>query len=603
MSSAATKNSNDDSDVTGASSVAGESGVRDAGSTAAGKARRKDPLIGKTINGRFTILDVIARGGMGKVYRAEQSPLGRICAVKVLNPRYDGEEDPEFQKRFFLEAATAAKLSHANTVTIFDYGRDGDIFYIAMEYIQGRTLYRILRDDGVFHEARVANVLTQVARSLREAHQLGVIHRDMKPANVVVIDNSDDNESLKVLDFGLVKDTADDSEDLTQAGLFMGSPKYMAPEQILGNTVSPATDIYALGVVAFELLTGRVPFDEGASVKTLMAHVNDEPPSLYSVNPNVQVSPQMEAIIRRCMEKSADDRFQSMDELLRALTEVRGGGALTDSLRQAPMVSLQAVQAAANRRSPSWSGPLESGPVSLGPSSAHQRIPDAVTVPPGMPADPSGSLPVLTGAPRTTLPSPPIYQEEDPSSNGKRGLMVAAVLLALGGTAFFVLGRGSQADTKAPTPATTTTAVAETPATPTASPTATATADATAASPDATASADASAAAEDAAPRVVSIDSTPSGAIVRENGKVLCSATPCKITFKGETEAEGKRHKLSFLKDGYNPGSVVLSADATSASKKLRRATAVVRPSPPPSRPTATTTAPKSKPDYKDSPY
>src|SRR4051812_45560969 len=166
-----------------------------------------DPLIGRVISGRFKIVSVIARGGMGKVYRAEQAPLGRICALKVLSPKYDGDRDPEFHKRFFLEAATAAKLTHANTVTIFDYGQEGDdLYYIAMEYIEGRTLHRVLREEGAMNEARVAHIASQVCRSLREAHALGVVHRDLKPGNILVSDRSDERDLVKVLDFGLVKD-------------------------------------------------------------------------------------------------------------------------------------------------------------------------------------------------------------------------------------------------------------------------------------------------------------------------------------------------------------------------------------------------------------
>ncbi|MCA9621407.1 MAG: serine/threonine protein kinase, partial [Myxococcales bacterium] len=194
------------------------------------RGQKRDPMIGRTIAGRFRIKGVIARGGMGKVYHAEQEPLGRACAVKILNPKYDGEDDPEFQRRFFLEASTASKLTHANTVTIFDYGLDEDIYFIAMEYVAGRTLFRVLREDGPLPEARVAKIIAEVGRSLREAHGIGVIHRDMKPANVV-LHESEEGDRLKVLDFGLVKHVEPgQAEDLTQQGLFMGSPKYMAPE-------------------------------------------------------------------------------------------------------------------------------------------------------------------------------------------------------------------------------------------------------------------------------------------------------------------------------------------------------------------------------------
>jgi eukaryotic-like serine/threonine-protein kinase len=267
-----------------------EGGQREVTSSSTGsKAAAPDPLIGRVINGRFKIVSVIARGGMGKVYRAEQSPLGRICALKVLSPKYEGDRDPEFHKRFFLEASTASKLTHPNTVTVFDYGQsDDEIYYIAMEYIEGKTLHRVLREESPFSESRTAHIARQICRSLREAHGIGVVHRDLKPGNVLLVDREDERDHVKVLDFGLVKDT-ESGEDLTQKGLFMGSPKYMAPEQITGGAVSARTDIYALGVMMYEMLSTKVPFDKGASVGTLMSHVHDHVPLMQSHNPQLAI--------------------------------------------------------------------------------------------------------------------------------------------------------------------------------------------------------------------------------------------------------------------------------------------------------------------------
>ena len=226
----------------------------------ASKAGGIDPLIGRAINDRFRITGLIARGGMGKVYRAEQTPLGRLCAVKVLNPNYTGDHDPEFHKRFFLEASIASKLTHPNTVTIFDYGKtDDDIYYMAMELLEGTTLHRAIRESAPFPEDRVAHIGRQICRALREAHSHGVIHRDLKPANIFLVSHGDETDFVKVLDFGLVKNVSESrGEDLTQTGLFMGSPKYMAPEQIQGDRVDARTDIYSLGIIMYEMLTWRV---------------------------------------------------------------------------------------------------------------------------------------------------------------------------------------------------------------------------------------------------------------------------------------------------------------------------------------------------------
>ncbi len=340
-----------------------------------------DPLIGRLINGRFKIVSVIARGGMGKVYKAEQSPLGRLCALKVLSPKYEGDRDPEFHKRFFLEASTAAKLTHANTVTIFDYGQDGDdLYYIAMEYIEGRTLHRTLREEGPMDEGRVALISSQICRSLREAHGLGVVHRDLKPGNILLTDRADERDIVKVLDFGLVKDVTGEAEDLTQAGLFMGSPKYMAPEQILGGEITPRTDIYSLGVMMYEMLAGKVPFDRGASVGTLMAHVNDPLPPLRTVNPKLQASPTMENIVTRCLEKDPSKRFNSMKDLLNALKRIGNeDGALTDTHESMPLARVAASSPPSSGDSlqvgAGGSGPQSlSGPLSITDSGRQQPI-------------------------------------------------------------------------------------------------------------------------------------------------------------------------------------------------------------------------------------
>ena len=291
-------------------------------------AKGQDPLIGRTVNDRYKILSVIARGGMGKVYRAEQAPLGRLVALKVLSPNYQGDSDVEFHKRFFLEASISAKLTHPNTVTVFDYGRtDDDIFYIAMELLEGRTLHRAIRDEGPFLPERAAHIARQICRSLREAHSMNVIHRDLKPANVYLVQHGDENDFVKVLDFGLVKDVEKEGEDLTQTGLFMGSPKYMAPEQIRGERVDGRTDVYALGVLFYEMLTGKVPFDRPNSVNILMAHVHENAPSMNAMLPGTTFAGELEAIVMKAMAKKPDDRYASMDEFANAIKQA-GAGAM-----------------------------------------------------------------------------------------------------------------------------------------------------------------------------------------------------------------------------------------------------------------------------------
>src|SRR5215813_9809627 len=191
-----------------------------------------DPLLDRVLNERFTIVAPIGVGGMGKVYRAIQSPLDRVVAVKVLNPNYANAQDPAFRQRFFLEASLTAKLRHRNTITVLDYGQTSDgIFFIAMEYLEGEPLSQLLAKDAPLHWTRCLQIAQQICRSLREAHKLGIVHRDLKPANVMLL-TEDREDIVKVLDFGLVKSFIREGKttnsEVTSAGMFLGSPQYMA---------------------------------------------------------------------------------------------------------------------------------------------------------------------------------------------------------------------------------------------------------------------------------------------------------------------------------------------------------------------------------------
>ena len=488
-----------------------------------------DPLIGRVINDRFKINALIARGGMGKVYRAEQSPLGRVCAIKVLNPNYAGEHDPEFHKRFFLEASIASKLTHPNTVTIFDYGRtEDDIYYMAMEYLEGHTLHRAIREAGHFPEERAAHIARQICRALREAHSLGVIHRDLKPANIFLVEHGDETDFVKVLDFGLVKNVSGDgkAEDLTQTGLFMGSPKYMAPEQIRGDKVDARTDIYALGIIMYEMITGKVPFDRPNSVNILMAHVNEDAPPMRQMNPSINLSPAIEETVARAMAKDPDQRFRSMDEVLAALKRV-GGGALTATISGVGTGEYRAL-------SGSGSGPQvtsTNGTLSLGSGSSPAFLSPTTSDP--------GSIPSPLAVPSDSPGAP--LMSQPPGRTGSKGMLVAAVVgaLAIAGIIGYVALR--------PTKAATGTAAASTvPATPTAAdptmPTAPTAPIATVISaPTATA----------AALVKVRVNSDPDGASVKEDGVELCSSTPCDILYKGADADPSREHKLTVARNGF----------------------------------------------------
>jgi serine/threonine protein kinase len=284
-----------------------------------------DPLVGKVLCGRFRIVRLLARGGMGKVFEAIQEPLGRQVALKVLDIHGGGDE---FRQRFFKEAATCAKLSHPHTVRIYDYGQTDDgIFFIAMEYLQGRTLHDLLVAEAPLDPLRAIRIFRGMCGALAEAHDTGIIHRDLKPANVYLTDHGDSGDFVKVIDFGLVKEMGVESE-LSRTGNVLGSPLYMSPEQVHGTDVDPRTDVYAVGLMMFTALMGKTAFKRGNPLAVLMAQVQKAPPSFAEANPSVQVSGALEWIVQTCIEKPVDKRFMSMHELLRALKaaekELRG---------------------------------------------------------------------------------------------------------------------------------------------------------------------------------------------------------------------------------------------------------------------------------------
>jgi predicted Ser/Thr protein kinase len=282
---------------------------------------RADPLVGKVLLDRVRIIRPIARGGMGKVYLGEQTRMKRPCAVKVLDARFTGGADAaDFARRFLLEASIASKLAHPHVVTIFDYGETPDGCFIAMEYLEGRSLSEELSKGGRLVPDRAIHIAKQVARALREAHALGVVHRDVKPGNIFLLKQDDDDDFVKVLDFGLVQDSkSSEGRDHASSDMIMGSPRYMAPEQVQGKEIDARADVYSLGAVLYAMLTGHPPFERRTELATMMAQVSDPPPPMASVAADLVLPAGLEAVVMRCLAKNPDDRWGSMEELVTAL--------------------------------------------------------------------------------------------------------------------------------------------------------------------------------------------------------------------------------------------------------------------------------------------
>jgi serine/threonine-protein kinase len=270
--------------------------------------------------GQYRLMRPLGAGGMGEVYLAEHRMLKRACAIKLIHPDQAG--DPHVLARFEREVRMTARLSHWNTVEIFDYGRtdDGTFFYV-MEYLPGLSLEELLERHGPLPAERVVHLLRQTCQGLREAHAIGLIHRDIKPGNVFVAQRGGLYDVAKLLDFGLVKPVAEaSSARLTHEGAISGTPLFMSPEQARGQSdVDARSDIYSLGAVAYALLTGRPPFEGTNPMEVMIAHVRDEVvrPSQHQAD----VPADLERVILRCLAKSPEDRFQDVDSLEQALAE------------------------------------------------------------------------------------------------------------------------------------------------------------------------------------------------------------------------------------------------------------------------------------------
>src|SRR3989338_5558872 len=253
--------------------------------------------------GRYEVLGELGQGAMGVVYKAKDPLIDRVVAIKTINLGLALDEKEEYEGRFYQEAKAAGRLNHPNIVTIYDVGKSGDVAYIAMEFLQGRELRDIMNDVGILPVDQVLDIVAQVAQGLAYAHEHEIVHRDVKPSNIMVVHDG----HVKITDFGIARMAS--SAVHTQTGMVLGSPKYMSPEQVMGKTIDQRSDIFSLGVMLYEMLTGQAPFN-GENVNAIMYQtLNAVPAPPNTLNPAV---PEMaNFILAKALAKKLEDRYQN----------------------------------------------------------------------------------------------------------------------------------------------------------------------------------------------------------------------------------------------------------------------------------------------------
>lgn len=277
---------------------------------------------GTVIANHYEVLSVIGYGASGTVYKVKHLLVDQIRAAKLLHPSFSN--DPKVWRRFQQEAKSSLLLEHPNIVRVYEFGIETKLQqpYMVMDYVSGKPLNTILKEDGPLDETRTCALISEVCYALAHSHSKGVVHRDIKPGNIIVTDES----RTKVVDFGIAKlTTTEEGQHLTKTGEVFGTPLYMSPEQCLGQRVDGRSDVYSLGCVLYECLTGRVPFEGDNSVQTIFKHINDKPERFKSISTKLASLGNLETIVLKCLEKKSDERYQSVDDLLQDLRAFQQG--------------------------------------------------------------------------------------------------------------------------------------------------------------------------------------------------------------------------------------------------------------------------------------
>jgi serine/threonine-protein kinase len=440
-------------------------------------AAHQDPLLGKVLLGRYRPVSVLGEGGMGKVYLAEQKmgTATRKVAIKTLHPELGN--DPQIVARFHRESETVIELRHPNTIQFYDFGElDDGTLIIVMEYIQGKPLAKVLEEEGAIEPKRAENIVIQICGSLREAHQRGIVHRDLKPENVLLTDQGGQADFVKVLDFGIAK--RDDAEDpnqakLTKQGMVLGTPPYMSPEQFSGQKLDARSDIYSLGVMVYEMLVGKLPFEAATPWEWATKHLTAQPTPMDVHPAAAHVAPNKKMAVMRALAKNRDERQDSVVTFLQEFTGNQDADSAWAMATSAGGGMMSKGGGAPHARPPAPTpGPMHQGvwgqptpPPQLGSQPGLGMVPGMGSHPgigsvPGMGSHPGmsnpgmsnpgmsnpgfGSAPGLTPAPAFgNVAPPPSYPGYSTGPQPQAGGGMLGKLLALGLIGLFVLAGGA----------------------------------------------------------------------------------------------------------------------------------------------------------------
>ncbi len=313
----------------------------------------KQDLVGSIIAERYHVIKKLGEGGMGQVYLAEHVKMGRKSAVKVMNPGM--VQNVDAISRFNREAANASRINHPNVAGIYDFGETSEgLIYLAMEFVEGQPLTEIIKQHGALPPMRASEIARQVAEGLSVAHDMGIVHRDLKPDNIMVAKGRAGADLVKVVDFGIAKAAASEEQKVTKTGMVVGTPEYMSPEQLSGDPLDARSDIYALGLVAFNMFTGKLPFPGETMQESMIMRLTDEPHTLLAMKPDIPWPADLQAVMDKALARSADERYATASafahDLVQAIdrmpvTSITAMG--TEMMRRMSAGSVAAAQTAA----------------------------------------------------------------------------------------------------------------------------------------------------------------------------------------------------------------------------------------------------------------